>query len=108
MKLDLDLLTPAVINNDGLNHAPINGCFLVGYHFAGHCRRRLLVGRTRRADGYLPGTLRPPAGVVLAGAVQDFMVRRSPRAVTVHLWVRLLRRDGTVPGTIALFGCFRI
>ena len=59
--------------------------------------------------GYLPGTLWLIAGVVLAGAVQDFMVlfmstRRNGRSLG-----DMVREEmGRVPGTIALFGCFLI
>ena len=59
--------------------------------------------------GYLPGTLWLIAGVVLAGAVQDFMVlflstRRNARSLG-----DMVREEmGRVPGTIALFGCFLI
>jgi len=59
--------------------------------------------------GYLPGTLWLIAGVVLAGAVQDFMVlfmstRRNGRSLG-----DMVREEmGRIPGTIALFGCFLI
>lgn len=59
--------------------------------------------------GYLPGTLWLIAGVVLAGAVQDFMVlfissRRNGRSLG-----ELVREEmGQVAGTIALFGAFLI
>ncbi|CAH0312825.1 Inner membrane protein YjiY [Pseudomonas sp. Bi70] len=59
--------------------------------------------------GYLPGTLWLIAGVVLAGAVQDFMVlfistRRNGRSLG-----ELVREEmGQIPGTIALFGAFLI
>ncbi|WP_363755750.1 carbon starvation CstA family protein, partial [Sphingobium sp. LSP13-1-1.1] len=59
--------------------------------------------------GYLPGTLWIIAGVVLAGAVQDFMVlfismRRDGKSLG-----ELIRMEmGQVAGTIALFGAFMI
>ncbi|KAG1532390.1 hypothetical protein G6F50_016237 [Rhizopus delemar] len=59
--------------------------------------------------GYLPGLLWLVVGVVLAGAVQDFMVlflssRRNGRSLG-----DLVREEmGQVPGTIALFGAFLI
>src|SRR5690606_7398650 len=69
-----------------------------------------LVGPVLAAQmGYLPGTLWLIAGVVLAGAVQDFMIlfistRRNGRSLG-----DLVREEmGPVPGTIALFGVFMI
>ena len=69
-----------------------------------------LVGPVLAAQmGYLPGTLWIIAGVVLAGAVQDFMVlfissRRNGRSLG-----ELVREEmGQVAGTIALFGAFLI
>ena len=67
--------TPAVINNDGLNYVPTNRYVLFGHHFAAIAGAGPLVGPVLAAQmGYLPGTLWLLAGVVLAGAVQDFMV----------------------------------
>ncbi len=64
---------------------------------------------SRRADGYLPGTLWLLAGVVLAGAVQDFMVLFiSSRRNGASLGEMIKEEMGPVPGTIALFGCFLI
>ena len=59
--------------------------------------------------GYLPGTLWILAGVVFAGAVQDFMVlfistRRDGRSLGDMIKSEL----GTVPGLIALFGVLMI
>ena len=59
--------------------------------------------------GYLPGMLWILAGVVLAGAVQDFMIlfismRRDGRSLG-----ELIRAElGVIPGVIALFGTFMI
>ncbi len=75
MKLDETRATPAVINNDGLNYVPTNKNVLFGHHFAAIAGAGPLVGPVLAAQvGYLPGTLWLLAGVVLAGAVQDFMV----------------------------------
>ncbi|MDI7987818.1 hypothetical protein MJH96_20590, partial [Salmonella enterica subsp. enterica serovar Kentucky] len=74
MKLDPTRATPAVINNDGLNYVPTNRYVLFGHHFAAIAGAGPLVGPVLAAQmGYLPGTLWLLAGVVLAGAVQDFM-----------------------------------
>jgi len=99
-----------VLNNDGLDYVPTNKHILFGHHFAAIAGAGPLVGPVLAAQmGYLPGTLWLIAGVVLAGAVQDFMVlflstRRNGRSLG-----DMVREEmGRVPGTIALFGCFLI
>ena len=110
MQLDPSRATPAVLNNDGLDYVPTNKHILFGHHFAAIAGAGPLVGPVLAAQmGYLPGTLWLIAGVVLAGAVQDFMVlfmstRRNGRSLG-----DMVREEmGRVPGTIALFGCFLI
>ncbi|OSN11128.1 carbon starvation protein A [Lonsdalea iberica] len=110
MKLDPSRATPAVINNDGLNYVPTNRYVLFGHHFAAIAGAGPLVGPVLAAQmGYLPGTLWLLAGVVLAGAVQDFMVLFiSSRRNGASLGEMIKEEMGRVPGTIALFGCFLI
>ncbi|MCE4056696.1 carbon starvation CstA family protein [Pseudomonas sp. Au-Pse12] len=110
MQLDPARATPAVVNNDGLDYVPTNKHILFGHHFAAIAGAGPLVGPVLAAQmGYLPGTLWLIAGVVLAGAVQDFMVlflstRRNGRSLG-----DMVREEmGRIPGTIALFGCFLI
>jgi carbon starvation protein len=110
MQLDPARATPAVLNNDGLDYVPTNKHVLFGHHFAAIAGAGPLVGPVLAAQmGYLPGTLWLIAGVVLAGAVQDFMVlfmstRRNGRSLG-----DMVREEmGRIPGTIALFGCFLI
>lgn len=110
MQLDPRRATPAVLNNDGLDYVPTNKHILFGHHFAAIIGAGPLVGPVLAAQmGYLPGTLWLIAGVVLAGAVQDFMVlflstRRNGRSLG-----DMVREEmGRIPGTIALFGCFLI
>jgi pyruvate/proton symporter len=110
MQLDPNRATPAVVNNDGLDYVPTNKHVLFGHHFAAIAGAGPLVGPVLAAQmGYLPGTLWLIAGVVLAGAVQDFMVlfmstRRNGRSLG-----DMVREEmGRIPGTIALFGCFLI
>ncbi|WXL25125.1 carbon starvation CstA family protein [Ectopseudomonas mendocina] len=110
MQLDPTRATPAVLNNDGLDFVPTNKHVLFGHHFAAIAGAGPLVGPVLAAQmGYLPGTLWLIAGVVLAGAVQDFMVlfistRRNARSLG-----DMVREEmGRIPGTIALFGCFLI
>ncbi|MDX7985969.1 carbon starvation protein A [Xenorhabdus sp. 12] len=110
MKLDATRATPAVVNNDGLNYVPTNKNVLFGHHFAAIAGAGPLVGPVLAAQvGYLPGTLWLLAGVVLAGAVQDFMVLFiSSRRNGSSLGEMVKEEMGRVPGTIALFGCFLI
>ncbi|MCY1396469.1 Pyruvate/proton symporter BtsT [compost metagenome] len=110
MQLDPARATPAVLHNDGLDFVPTNKHVLFGHHFAAIAGAGPLVGPVLAAQmGYLPGTLWLIAGVVLAGAVQDFMVlfissRRDGRSLG-----DLVREEmGQVAGTIALFGAFLI
>ena len=110
MQLDSSRATPAVLTNDGLDYVPTNKHILFGHHFAAIAGAGPLVGPVLAAQmGYLPGTLWLIAGVVLAGAVQDFMVlfmstRRNGRSLG-----DMVREEmGRIPGTIALFGCFLI
>lgn len=110
MQLDPNRATPAVINNDGLNYVPTNKYVLFGHHFAAIAGAGPLVGPVLAAQvGYLPGTLWLLAGVVLAGAVQDFMVLfLSSRRNGSSLGEIIKQEMGQIPGTIALFGCFLI
>ncbi|MFT4102137.1 MAG: carbon starvation CstA family protein [Burkholderiaceae bacterium] len=110
VSLDATRMTPAWKHNDGLDYVPTNKHVLFGHHFAAIAGAGPLVGPVLAAQmGYLPGTLWLIAGVVLAGAVQDFMVlvissRRDGRSLG-----DLVREEmGQVPGTIALFGAFLI
>lgn len=110
MRLDANRATPAVLNNDGLDYVPVNKHILFGHHFAAIAGAGPLVGPVLAAQmGYLPGTLWLISGVVLAGAVQDFMIlfissRRNGRSLG-----ELIREEmGPVAGTIALFGAFLI
>ncbi len=110
MRLDPARPTPAVYRADGLDYVPTDRRVLFGHHFAAIAGAGPLVGPVLAAQmGYLPGTLWIIFGVVLAGAVQDFMVlcismRREGRSLG-----ELVRMEmGPVAGTIALVGTFII
>ncbi|ACL59068.1 carbon starvation CstA family protein [Methylobacterium nodulans] len=110
MRLDPNRPTPAVRHNDGLDYVPTDKYVVFGHHFAAIAGAGPLVGPVLAAQmGYLPGLLWIIAGVVLAGAVQDFMVlfvsmRRDGRSLG-----ELIRTElGIVPGIVALFGAFLI
>lgn len=110
VSLDPNRVTPAVRHNDGLDYVPTNKYILYGHHFAAIAGAGPLVGPVLAAQmGYLPGVLWILAGVVLAGAVQDFMIlfvstRRDGRSLGDLIKSEL----GPVPGVIALFGTFGI
>ncbi|WP_323119060.1 carbon starvation CstA family protein [Burkholderia alba] len=110
VQLDGLRMTPAVKYNDGLDYVPTNKYVLFGHHFAAIAGAGPLVGPVLAAQmGYAPGMLWILAGVVFAGAVQDFIVlfissRRDGRSLGDLVKMEL----GTVPGVIALFGAFLI
>ncbi|WP_380785241.1 carbon starvation CstA family protein [Sphingomonas sp. R86521] len=110
MQLDPSRDTPAIRRADGLDYVATDRNVLFGHHFAAIAGAGPLVGPVLAAQmGYLPGTLWILAGVVLAGAVQDFMVlfismRRDGRSLG-----ELIRMEmGAIPGVIALVGAFAI
>ena len=110
MRLDPARPTPAIRRADGLDYVATDRTVLFGHHFAAIAGAGPLVGPVLAAQmGYLPGTLWIIVGVVLAGAVQDFMVlfismRRDGKSLG-----ELIRMEmGQVAGTIALFGAFMI
>ncbi|MDQ0416110.1 carbon starvation protein [Croceifilum oryzae] len=74
-QLDDNRKTPAEIHNDGKDFVPTNKWVLFGHHFAAIAGAGPLVGPILAAQmGYLPGTLWIIVGVVLGGAVQDFII----------------------------------
>ncbi len=73
--LDDSRVTAAHRLNDGHNYHPTHGGVLFGHHFAAISGAGPLIGPVLAAQfGYLPGLLWLVVGVVLAGAVQDFIV----------------------------------
>jgi carbon starvation protein len=75
MTLDDSRITPAHRLTDGQNYEPTNKWVLFGHHFAAISGAGPLVGPVLAAQfGYLPGLIWLVVGVVLAGAVQDFLV----------------------------------
>jgi carbon starvation protein len=73
--LDDSRATPAHRLNDGHNYVPTNRWVLFGHHFAAITGAGPLVGPTLAAQfGWLPGYLWIVIGVVLGGAVHDFVI----------------------------------
>ena len=67
--------TPAEYNENGQDYMPTDRRVLYGHHFAAIAGAGPLVGPVLAAQwGYLPGTIWIVVGVVLAGAVQDYLV----------------------------------
>lgn len=110
LAVDPTRMTPAVRHNDGLDYVPTDKKVLFGHHFVTIAGAGPLVGPVLAAQmGYLPGMIWLLAGVVLAGAVQDFMVlfvstRRDGRSLG-----ELVKEEmGPTAGVIALVACFMI
>mgnify|MGYP001550173328 FL=1 len=73
--LDDSRVTPAHTLNDGHNFHPTNKWVLFGHHFAAITGAGPLIGPVLAAQfGFLPGYLWILFGVVLAGAVHDFVI----------------------------------
>jgi len=100
--LDPGRPTPATLRHDGMDYVPTNRFILFGHHFAAIAGAGPLVGPVLAAQmGFLPGTLWILAGVVLAGAVQDFLilafsVRRDGRSLGDMIRTEMGRFAGTV------------
>src|ERR1041384_2985969 len=67
--------TPSEVNDDGKDSVKMNKWIVFGHHFAAISGPGPLVGPVLAAQfGYLPSTLWILVGVVLGGAVQDFVI----------------------------------
>ena len=108
--LDDSRPTPAIRHNDGMDYVPTNKWVLYGHHFAAIAGAGPLVGPVLAAQmGFLPGTLWILVGVVIAGAVQDFIVlfvsvRRDGKSLGEMIKMEL----GPVAGALALVGVLTI
>jgi carbon starvation protein len=91
LALDDARVTPAHRLNDGQNYFPTHRWVLFGHHFAAITGAGPLIGPVLAAQfGYLPGLLWLVIGVVLGGAVHDFIILTSS-----------MRRDGKSLAAIA-------
>ena len=109
-QLDNNRKTPAEINNDGKDYVPTNKLVLFGHHFAAIAGAGPLVGPILAAQmGYLPGTIWIIVGVVLAGAVQDFIILfGSMRRNGKSLGEMIKEEMGRVTGFISMVGILGI
>ena len=110
LRLDPTRATPAWRRNDGLDYVPTDKRVLFGHHFAAIAGAGPLVGPVLAAQmGYLPGMLWILFGVVLAGAVQDFLVlflsvRRDGRSLGDMIRSEL----GHAAGLVSMVGILAI
>jgi carbon starvation protein len=102
--------TPAEYKANGKDFMPTDRRVLYGHHFAAIAGAGPLVGPVLAAQmGYLPGTIWIIVGVILAGAVQDYLVlffsmRRGGRSLG-----QMAREDlGVVGGTAAIVATLAI
>jgi carbon starvation protein len=107
--LDDQRRTPAHEQEDGHNFHPTNKWVLFGHHFAAITGAGPLIGPVLAAQfGFLPGFLWILIGVVLAGAVHDFVilvssVRHGGRSLAEIARVELGPVLGTVTAVAILF-----
>ncbi|HEY6880792.1 MAG TPA: carbon starvation protein A [Polyangiales bacterium] len=109
LALDDARATPAHRLNDGQNYVPTNRYVLFGHHFAAITGAGPLVGPTLAAQfGYLPGYLWILIGVVLGGAVHDFVilaasVRRDGKSLAEIARNEISPASGLIAGLAILF-----
>lgn len=102
--------TPAQSLNDGKDFVPTHKMVVFGHHFAAIAGAGPLVGPILAAQfGFLPGTLWIIIGVVLAGAVQDFVILcSSMRRNGKSLGQMCSDEIGPVAGVISLIAILLI
>ncbi|HZV34978.1 MAG TPA: carbon starvation CstA family protein [Verrucomicrobiae bacterium] len=102
--------TPCEVKDDGRDYVRTNKWIVFGHHFAAISGPGPLVGPVLAAQfGYLPGTLWILIGVVLGGAVQDFVIlfcslRRNGKSLG-----QMVREEmNTVAGFLAMLAVLAI
>jgi carbon starvation protein len=109
MALDNSRETPAHRLNDAQNYHPTNKWVLFGHHFAAISGAGPLIGPVLAAQfGWAPSYLWLLVGVVIGGAVQDFVVlcasmRRNGRSLAEIARQELGTFGGTVTAVAILF-----
>src|SRR6202158_1282810 len=104
MVLDASRRTPAHTHNDGSDYHPTSKWVLFGHHFAAITGAGPLVGPVLAAQfGFLPGYLWILIGVVLGGAVHDFVVltasmRRDGKSLAEIARAEIGARAGAIAG----------
>ncbi len=103
LMLDDRRATPCEIHEDGRDFVKTNKWIVFGHHFAAISGPGPLVGPVLAAQfGYLPGTLWILIGVVLGGAVQDFIILAASMRRDGRSLAQMLRDELT--GTIGRIG----
>ncbi len=102
--------TPCEVHDDGKDFCKTNKWIVFGHHFAAISGPGPLVGPVLAAQfGYLPGTLWILIGVVLGGAVQDFVILfASMRRNGKSLGQMVKEELNTTAGFIALLAILAI
>src|SRR5881296_3858101 len=102
--------TPSEVHDDGRDFVRTNKWIVFGHHFAAISGPGPLVGPVLAAQfGYLPGTLWILIGVVLGGAVQDFVILFSSiRRNGKSLGQMVKEEMNTTAGVIALVAILAI
>src|SRR5208282_802205 len=110
LMLDDRRATPCEVHDDGKDFVRTNKWIVFGHHFAAISGPGPLVGPVLAAQfGYLPGTLWILVGVVLGGAVQDFVVLfASLRRDGKSLGQMVKEEMNTTAGYISLFAILAI
>src|SRR5437016_4821088 len=107
LALDDRRATPCEIHDDGKDFVKTNKWIVFGHHFAAISGPGPLVGPVLAAQfGYLPGALWILIGVVLGGAVQDFVIlfcsmRRNGKSLAQMVKEELNTTAGVI-GVIAI------
>jgi carbon starvation protein len=110
LMLDDRRATPCEVHDDGKDFVRTNKWIVFGHHFAAISGPGPLVGPVLAAQfGYLPGTLWILIGVVLGGAVQDFVIlfcsiRRDGKSLAQMIKDEL----GTPAGAVAVVAVLSI
>jgi len=110
LALDDRRATPCEVHDDGKDFVRTNKWIVFGHHFAAISGPGPLVGPVLAAQfGYLPGTLWILIGVVLGGAVQDFVILfASVRRQGKSLGQMVREELNSVAGMLALVSILAI
>src|ERR1041385_7986472 len=109
LALDANAEVPSKARYDGQNYYPTNKWVLFGHHFAAISGAGPLVGPVVAAQfGFLPGLLWLVIGVVLGGAVHDFIilassVRRKGKSLAEIARAEISPLSGVITGIAILF-----
>src|SRR5450432_4215388 len=108
--LDNRRATPCEVHDDGKDFVRTNRFILFGHHFAAIAGPGPLVGPVLAAQfGYLPGALWILIGVVLGGAVQDFVILFASMRRDGKSLAEILKEELNAPaGAIAVLAILAI